>query len=93
MPNALLEAMAAGLPVVATNVEGSREVIVSERSGLLVAPANSEELAKAMLRVLNDSALARELVRNSQSDVINRFTNYAMVGAYERLYHELISRD
>lgn len=93
MPNALLEAMAAGLPVVATNVEGSREVIVSERSGLLVAPANSEELAKAMLRVLNDSVLARELVRNSQSDVINRFTNYAMVGAYERLYHELISRD
>lgn len=93
MPNALLEAMAAGLPVVATNVEGSREVIVSERSGLLVAPANPEELAKAVLRVLNDPTLACELVRNSQGDIFKRFTNVAMVGAYERLYRELMSRD
>lgn len=92
MPNAVLEAMAAGLAVVATDVEGTREVIDSERSGLLVPPANPEEVAKAMLRVLNDPALASELAHNSQTTALKTFTNFAMVGAYERLYRELTSR-
>ncbi|HEY4261647.1 MAG TPA: glycosyltransferase [Schlesneria sp.] len=91
MPNALLEAMAAGLPVIASAVEGSREIIKSDESGLLVPAGNSSELATAILRVLNDPHFASRLVSQSQDDVAKIFTNIAATAAYDHLYRQLIS--
>ncbi|MDB5342201.1 MAG: group 1 glycosyl transferase [Schlesneria sp.] len=91
MPNALLEAMAAGLPVIATAVEGSREIIESDESGLLVPAGNSSELATAILRVLNQSDLAARLSSGAQDNITKRFTNSSATAAYDHLYRQLIS--
>jgi glycosyltransferase involved in cell wall biosynthesis len=91
MPNALLEAMAAGLPVIATAVEGSREIIESDESGLLVPAGNSSELAAAILRVLNHPDLAARLSSGAQHSVVKQFTNIAATAAYDHLYRQLIS--
>jgi glycosyltransferase involved in cell wall biosynthesis len=52
MPNALLEAMAAGLPVIATNVNGTAEVVIDGETGLLVEPENVEALTAALERLV-----------------------------------------
>jgi phosphatidylinositol alpha-mannosyltransferase len=57
----LLEAMASGLPVVASAIEGFREVISDGQEGLLVPPADGEALARALLRLLADPALREAL--------------------------------
>jgi glycosyltransferase involved in cell wall biosynthesis len=62
---AALEAMASGIPVVATNVGGLPELITNNCNGLLVSPSNSKELAEAILRLLNNPKLARFFVRNA----------------------------
>lgn len=57
----LLEAMAAGIPVVATNVNGIKEVIVNMKSGLLVPPKNPEAIADAVIKIVENPQLAKEL--------------------------------
>ena len=56
MPNALLEAMAAGLPVVATRIAGSAEVVIDQETGLLVAPEDTEALTAALLRLITSES-------------------------------------
>jgi glycosyltransferase involved in cell wall biosynthesis len=58
----LLEAMASGLPVIATNVDGIREVIVDGESGILVPPKNPRAIAKAILRIIESPELTKNLV-------------------------------
>jgi phosphatidylinositol alpha-mannosyltransferase len=60
----LVEAMAAGLPVVASDIPGYREVTRHNREGLLVPPGDSDALARALRRLLDDPALARSLGSN-----------------------------
>jgi len=60
-PMAVAEAMAAGVPVLATRVGGIPDIVDEEKTGLLVAPGNSEELANAMCRLLADADLRRRL--------------------------------
>ena len=59
---ALVEAMAAGVPLVASDIPGYREVVRDRREGLLVPPGDAEALAAAMRSVLSDTALASRLV-------------------------------
>jgi glycosyltransferase involved in cell wall biosynthesis len=61
LPNVVLEAMASGLPVVATDVGGTREAVLEGVSGFLVPARNVEELAQAMTRISHDAALAARL--------------------------------
>jgi glycosyltransferase involved in cell wall biosynthesis len=92
MPNALLEAMAAGVPVIATAVEGSREIVQSEHSGLLVPPADPGELSQAILRLLNDPDLARGFSVAAQLDIQKRFSESSVVLHYDELYRRLLAR-
>jgi glycosyltransferase involved in cell wall biosynthesis len=61
MPRTILEAMASGLPVVATNIRGCREEVIDGETGLLVPPRDPATLADALIRLLSQPTLARQL--------------------------------
>ena len=73
-PNALLEAMHCGLPVVAFDCpSGPREIVQNDCTGILVATGDTEALSKAMIRLANDPALRERLGIASARDVAQRF--------------------
>jgi glycosyltransferase involved in cell wall biosynthesis len=82
----LLEAMARGLPVVATRVGGTPEVVHDGTSGLLVAPGDAPALAAAILRVWTDSDLATSLTHSARAKVERDFDIDRMIARYEALY-------
>ena len=86
----LLEAMAAGLPVVATDVGGNREVVEVGRTGLLVEPRNPEQLAEATLRVLGNPDYAVSMSRAARTRAEHVFSLDRMVADYEALYREAV---
>ena len=61
LPNALLEAMAAGLPIVATDVPGCRDLITDGQTGLLAAKGSVGQIARAVEMLLDDPSRGREL--------------------------------
>jgi glycosyltransferase involved in cell wall biosynthesis len=73
LPNAVLEAMVHGLPVVSTAQSGIAEAVEDGRSGLLVAPEDPELLADALERVLTDGRLAERLSAAAHAAVRARF--------------------
>lgn len=90
MPLALLEAMAGGVPAVATNVGGVAEVLENGKSGLLVPPGDSSALAKAILSLLEDEEQARSMGETARKVAENRYSLMHMVQAYETIYKMLI---
>jgi glycosyltransferase involved in cell wall biosynthesis len=89
-PNVLLEAMAAGLPVVATHVGGIPEIASDEQTALLVPPRNPRALATGIDRLLSDSALADSLAARARELVVTLHTPMvraqALLSMYEQLY-------
>jgi len=85
-PNVVLEAMAAGLPVVATRVGGVPEIIEDGRSGILIPPKNYQALADAVLRVMQNPPLAVQLARAGQQRVKTHFSFDRLVEEVEQLY-------
>jgi len=92
MSNALLEAMATGLPVVATAVGGNPELVLDGEVGLLVAPAAPEELAAAIDCLAADRAAARAMGCRGRERVERWFSDAAMVAGWSGLYQELSGR-
>jgi glycosyltransferase involved in cell wall biosynthesis len=70
----LIEAMAASVPLVATNVAGIRDVIQSEKTGLLVPPSDPDALAAAIRRIVENVPLRDRLIEAAKEDVSKRFT-------------------
>jgi glycosyltransferase involved in cell wall biosynthesis len=75
----LLEAMSIGTPVVTTNIGGNPELVVHEKSGLLVSPGDQKALMKAISHVLNSKAMRDQLVRGGKKQV-QQFTEERLVG-------------
>jgi glycosyltransferase involved in cell wall biosynthesis len=93
MPMVLLEAAAAGLPIVATAVGGNREVVEDERSGYLVAPGDPEALARAMTRLMSLSEPERRTMGERGRDrVLNGYSLTRVVERWEALYRETLAR-
>ncbi len=82
----LLEAMARGLPVVATRVGGTPEVVVDGVTGILVPPRDPQALANAMLRLSRDADTARRMGLTGRQRVERHFDVRRAVAAYEALY-------
>jgi glycosyltransferase involved in cell wall biosynthesis len=89
MSNALLEAMAAGLPCVATRVSGSEDAIVEGQSGLLVPPEDPEALARALIAILTDHERARALGREARARILQRFDQRRVLDELIQLYASL----
>ena len=87
---ALLEAMAAGLPVVATAVGGTPEVVIDGINGLLVPPGDPEALASALTRLLLDPDLRRHIGQAGRQSVVERFNIQHTVQQLQALYENLI---
>lgn len=91
MSNALLEAMAMGLPVVATAVGGNCETVVEGRTGFLVPTEDPQALSYAVMRLLNDPPAAEAMGRAGRRRIEGEFSTRCMVDRMERLYESLLT--
>lgn len=85
MPNVILEAMAARLAVVATDVDGTREVVVDGETGLLIPPADPTALQQAILTLLRDDGFRHSLGECGYQRVLTQFSEQLMCERYEQL--------
>lgn len=85
-PWVILEAMAAGVPIVATNIAGVPEMIEDQKSGLLVEPADSHALAFAIKKLLTHPSLSKEINQNAFMALQENFSKEAMIVKNEELF-------
>jgi glycosyltransferase involved in cell wall biosynthesis len=91
MPNSVLEAATFALPIVATAVEGTREVIEGGRTGILVPPKDSGALWGALERLLGDGKLRSEIGLKAREYVASSHSVEGFVRAHEELYRVLLA--
>lgn len=89
MSNTLLEAMAAGVAVIASDVGGNREIIEAERSGVLFAPGDALAAARAIQRLAGDAQLRGRLASAGAQQAATTFSLRTMLSAYEELYRSV----
>jgi len=82
----LFEAMAMGVPVVATGVSAIPELVESGRTGLLVPPGRPEALADAMHAMLTDAGLRQRVIPAARQRVLRDFDNQALAGRLAEIY-------
>jgi glycosyltransferase involved in cell wall biosynthesis len=92
LPMVLLEAMSAGLPIVATAVGGIPAVLERSAAGLLVEPAHPAALAEGMRRLLSDGRLREELGARAADLARRQYSAAAMAGRYLDLYRWVVAR-
>jgi glycosyltransferase involved in cell wall biosynthesis len=90
-PLAVLEAMAAGVPIVATNVGGIPECVKDGEDGRLVSPGDRSAMTQAISNILTDPVLALSLAANARKRVKEHFSLEAMVRNYESLYRYILA--
>ncbi len=86
LSNALLEAMAMELPVVASSVSGTVDVVTDGEDGILIPPDSSQALARAMTAIIRFPELARYLGQNARMKVERQFSLDAVAAQYSELY-------
>ena len=86
LPLVAIEASAAGCPMVATEVDGTSEVIINGKTGLTVPPGDSVRLAQAICRILRDRELRRNLAQNAQAWVSEHFDKSKQLQETQDLY-------
>jgi glycosyltransferase involved in cell wall biosynthesis len=92
MPRSIIEAMAIGLPVVATDIRGCREEVVHGETGLLVPPKRPDRLAEAILALVSDPALAGEMGARGRQRAVEWFDERQVVQRQLVAYEELVER-
>jgi glycosyltransferase involved in cell wall biosynthesis len=90
LPISILEAMRAGLPVIATNVGGIPEEVIHEETGLLVRPGSVEDLSAALIRLLGNRTLRTEMGRAGRKRFEKMFQAQTMITKTAALYGEVL---
>ncbi|PON15610.1 hypothetical protein C2W62_22885 [Candidatus Entotheonella serta] len=91
LPNAVMEAMCARLPIVATAVGGVPELLIHGQSGLLVAPDDVQGLARGVASLLLNRQVQVALGRRGREVIEMHYTLERIVDANDRIYHQLLS--
>jgi glycosyltransferase involved in cell wall biosynthesis len=91
LPTVIMEAMLVGTPVVATDIPGTRDLVLDRRTGVLVPPARPAELAQTIVQHYHDQAAARAMVSAAREHV-EQFTIPRVAASYGALYQELLAR-
>lgn len=86
MPGALMEAMASGLPAVATDIDGNRELIINGKNGLLVPVKSPGAIARAVGSLIGDKKLAERLGKEAKKTIKERFSVESMSEKLDRIY-------
>jgi glycosyltransferase involved in cell wall biosynthesis len=89
-PYSLLQAFAAGVPVISTRVGGIPEIVHDNETGLLVPPYDWSALSSAISRVLSDDALRRKLSRNEHTLALQKYRIAAALDSLESVYVEML---
>ena len=90
MSQAMLEAGISGVPIVAADAGGVREVIQSGRSGLLVPYKNSKKIAEAAIKILSHEKLNRKLSKNIRHHILSKLTSSEQAKKFDRLFRSLL---
>jgi glycosyltransferase involved in cell wall biosynthesis len=93
MPNSLLEAMACGLPCVATRVSGNEDLVSDGVNGLLVESEQPAEMAQALHRVIENTELAQRLGAEARATVVHDYQLTSIVERCLELYHRLLNEE
>lgn len=88
LPTVVLESMACGVPIIATDVPGTRELVQHRVTGWLVPPGNAEELANAIVQLLRSPSTRTELATRARR-LVNTFSISAIADKYMVLYHDI----
>ena len=88
--NVVLEAMAAGVPVVATDIPGTRDLVVDNQTGLLYAVGDRAALARQTRKLLDDAELAARLATTAKQRVGEEFSVVRMIERHAKLYREIM---
>ena len=86
----LLEAMASGLSVVATHAGGNHEIVEDGRTGILTQRADKQGFASAIIKLLNDDNLRRQMGLEGINRIKEKFTFRKMVDNYVTLYNKVL---
>jgi glycosyltransferase involved in cell wall biosynthesis len=90
-PLKIFEYMAAGVPIVSSDLPSIREILVDKKTGLLVEPENVEKLARAIIKLIQDRKLSNQLSSNGRKKVEENYSWAAVTRKLIGLYEELNS--
>lgn len=93
LPITILEAMASGLPVVATDVDGNPEVVINNNTGYIVPPKNPKLLAEKIIKLLLNGETRRKMGQNSRERVEREFSFDKMISKYDTLYRSIVGKN
>jgi glycosyltransferase involved in cell wall biosynthesis len=88
LPTVILEGMASGVPVVATDIPGTRELVRPGETGWLAPPADGMALGEVIIQALADST-DREYLRAGAAKILHQFSIKTVAGAYEQIYDRI----
>ena len=90
-PNLLLEAFSVGVPIVTSDIPPIPEVVTNGETGLLVPPADSEEIAEAVINLLSNKKIRSEMMEKQRKVAKERFDSEKVAQQYIDLYKEVLN--